>query len=285
MKNLLLIIILSFLKSAVLCQQTESENKLVDYFPNERLFPLISLDPLTCQSYGGIHFLYEKGDKKKGVFIPINLGFSKPFFGFDFKSFDLEIGLDVASYYQFEIIHIERNIFLGGLFNNDYKVGAYISTEYKNMLYRISLFHISSHLGDDYIIRNEISSRNDQSVNYEQLDITIMKKIRHVEYYLGPGYVFSPYAYRKRFSFLAGFQFDVDNQKPFHLIGGLNIKSFHQNNYYPNIRSAIGTAYYPGQKPAFRLQLEFYHGHLPYSTLEYRKITWLGISSTVNIGF
>ena len=269
--------------SCLLTAAQERKIKKLDYFPNERLFPLIYLDPLTCQTYGGIHILFEESNKNKGVYIPVNLGFSQPFFGYNNDKTNLELGLEAASYTQFEIVHVEGNTYLGGLYNNDYKSSVYLSVYYNSLYYRIRLFHISSHLGDDYMIRNEVFSRNDQSVNYEQVDLTILKRVKNIEYYFGAGYVVSPNAFRERLSFQAGLQFNIENEKAYHLIGGLDIKSFVQNNYYPNIRAAIGTEYSNRRNPAFRIQLEFYHGHLPYSTHEYRRVTWLGISSVIEI--
>ena len=60
------------------------------------------------------------------------------------------------------------------LFNNDYKASAYFSAYYKHLAYRIRLFHISSHLGDDYMIRNEDFSTNDKSVNYHLSNLSII---------------------------------------------------------------------------------------------------------------
>ena len=270
--------------TCLLTAAQESDIKKRIYFPNQRLFPLIYLDPLACLTYGGIHVLFEDSNKKKGVYIPVNLGFSQPFFGYSNDKINLELGLEAASYTQFEIVHVEGKTYLGGLYNNDYKASAYLSAYYNNLLFRIRLFHISSHLGDDYIIRNEFFSRNDQSVNYEQLDLTILKRIKNNEYYAGLGYVVSPNAFRERLSFQAGFQFNIENEKAYRWIGGVDIKSFFQNNYYPNIRAAIGTEYNNSRNPAFRIQLELYHGHLPYSTQEYRRVTWFGISSVIEIG-
>jgi len=262
--------------------QEEDDHK-VDYFPTERLFPLIDLDPLSCQPYGGIHVLFEKGSKKRGVFIPVNMGFSKPFFRFPVNKQPVEVGLEAASYVQFEVVQVSGNTYLGGLFNNDYKASGYISTEINEYLFRFRLFHISSHLGDDYMIRNEDFSRNDKSVNYEQIDFTTQKAWKYLKLYFGSGYIFTPNAFRERFSLQTGFDYDKNNNRPYHFICGLDIKLFQQNDFYPNLRGVIGTSYNKKAKSMFRLQLEVYHGHLPYSTQEYRKISWIGISSIIQI--
>jgi hypothetical protein len=285
MKNLAkkLIVFFFWFPGFIIYGQDSSFFKRLDYFPEKRIFPLIYLDPLTCQTYGGIHVMFEEGNKKKGIYVPVNLGFSKPFFAFENGKAQFQLGLEAASYIQFEIVHLYDNTYLGGLYNNDYKVNAYITAKTIKWHYRFQFFHISSHLGDDYMIRNEDFSRNDKSVNYEQIDFMVMKREKGIDAYAGFGYVFTPNAFRKRLSAQLGFQFDKDYNRAYHLVGGLDLKSFQQNNYYPNIRIAIGPGYFKEEKPVFRLLLEFYHGHLPYSTHEYRKPTWIGLSSVIHI--
>ena len=271
------------LGTQLFAQNQKEDTTHFDFFSKKPVFPLIYLDPLVCKTYGGIHVLYEDNVKDKGVFIPLTLGFSKPFFSYSSENYSLEIGLEAADYVQFEIVQVDNNTYMGGLYNNDYKASAYLSADFGNLLYRLRLFHISSHLGDDYMIRNQDFTRNDKSVNYEQIDLTIMKAFKNIEYYGGAGYIITPNAFRERLSFQGGFQFDIKNDKAYQLVGGVDIKSFQQNDFYPNIHSAIGTEYNHKNKPAFRIQLDFYHGHLPYSTHEYLKVTWIGISSNIEI--
>jgi len=282
-KIVILILLISFYNFAYSQVKLDTSNTFI-LFPKERVFSQINLDPLSCKVYGGLHLIYENGKNNDGVFIPVNLGFSKPFFTYKLDKIKFEIGLEACSFTQFEIEHVEGNTYVGGLFNNDYKASAYISAFYKELSYRVRLFHISSHLGDDYMIRNEDFARNDKSVNYEQIDLTILKKVKFIEYYSGIGYIITPNAFRERFSFQAGFQFFKDSEKLFHLIGGTDIKLFEQNDFYPNIRSAIGTKIsHSDSKFGLCLQVELYHGHIPYSTQEYRKITWIGVGSYLDI--
>ena len=251
MKQFVTLLVLLFYGYSAFLQDNPGKNSRFEFFPKSRIFSLINLDPLTCKTYGGIHVLFDEGEKKKGVFIPVNMGFSKAFFGYKTEKAHFEMGLEAASYIQFEIVHVENKTYLGGLFNNDYKSSAYISAQYMGLFYKIRLFHVSSHLGDDYMIRNEDFSRNDKSVNYEQVDLTILKKIKSAEYYVGTGYVITPHAFRERLSFQTGMQFNIANEKAYQWIGGIDIKTFHQTNYYPNIRAAIGTEYNNGKNPAF----------------------------------
>ena len=71
------------------------------------------------------------------------------------KKAKFEIGLEAVSFTQFEIVQISGNTYLGGLYNNDYRVNAYITAKTNSWLYRFQFFHVSQHLGDDYMIRNE----------------------------------------------------------------------------------------------------------------------------------
>ncbi|PLX15091.1 MAG: hypothetical protein C0597_09230 [Marinilabiliales bacterium] len=284
MRSLIIFFFLTLFCFYSYSQEESHKSQGIIFLPEERIFSLINLDPLSCQIYGGMYIILEDGEKNKGIFIPVNLGFSKPFFGLYLSDIKFEIGLEAGSYTQFEIVHVENTTYLGGLFNNDYKASAYLSSYYKNISYRLRLFHISSYLGDDYMIRNEEFIRNDKSVNYEQLDLTVLKKINYSELYTGIGYILTPNAYRERLSFQIGFQFEKTGEKIFQLVGGVDLKAFEQNSFYPNIRTAIGTKITTNKRKAgLRIQMEYYHGHLPYSTQEYRKISWFGISSSIAI--
>ena len=122
---------------------------------------------MEVQPYAGLLFLKPKETDFEGIYIPVNLGFRKSFFQWKKGSMNFDLALGAASYTQFEIIRIDENTLRGGLLNTDFKASGFLFVSKDQHKFRIQLFHISSHLGDDYMLRNQDFDLNDKTVNYE----------------------------------------------------------------------------------------------------------------------
>lgn len=173
------------------------------------------------------------------------------------------------------------------MLNIDYR----ISFNYNRKLsekntYRIRFFHVSSHLGDDFLIRSDENSKNsvisftENKVNYEQLDFTWFHQLEeNTTVYTGAGGVIRPNALRLPFSFWLGGQkeFKKEGEKWAWTVAG-NYKTFQETNFNPNVKIAAGRAFFSEAKQEpFRVVVEYYTGQLPYSQFEQDKIEWLGI--------
>ncbi len=243
--------------------------------------PLI-LDPTACLTSGGLMQLKGSESMNEGIYIPVNIGFQQSIFRFQ-KSDDMgiEFGFAAAAFTQFTIKAVENYKYLGEIENTDYKASGFINVLFDKWATRLRLFHISSHLADDYILRNQIAIPNPGTVNYEQLDLTTSCQQQFMRYYLGIGMVITPHAVRERLSLQSGMYYRkiVGGKEMLRLAGGMDVKIFEQNNYRPNIKSAIGLELGATDKTHLGLFLEYYNGHLPYSTLEYNIVQWLGVSA------
>jgi hypothetical protein len=93
----------------------------------------------------------------------------------------------------------------------------------------LRIFHVSSHLGDDYIQRNQDTFVNDKSVNYEQIDLTYLRNHNNDFFYAGTGIIYTRYV------------------------------------------------------SLMRVWLEYYSGQLPYSTINYGRVSWFGMAMRLNI--
>lgn len=244
-------------------------------------FESIMLDPTECQVYGGVLKIWESGNENDGIYIPITIGFRQSFIRYTFNEHSgIEFGLGTGVFTQFSINKVEDNVYIGEIENADYKLSFLVNYHYKNVNIRSRLFHVSSHFSDDYMIRNQITTPNDGSLNYEQFDISGSLNIQSFRLYGGAGYVITPNAVRERISFQTGFLFRKENKwiKNIRNIGGIDMKVFEQNDFTPNIKAGIGFETGQTDKVHLGFMVEYYMGHLPYSTLEYRMIDWLGLS-------
>jgi hypothetical protein len=194
----------------------------------------------------------------------------------DFR-FDLALG--AASYTQFEIIRFDENTLRGGLLNTDFKASGFLFAANGRSHFRLQLFHISSHLGDDYMLRNQDFDLNDKSVNYEQIDLTYLYKMGKVDFYFGLGHVITPNSFRKRFMTEIGFQGNFPLKSKLDLLVGSDIKFYEENDFSPDIHSGIGVTIKTRDRPQINFSVDSFFGRLPYSTLDFGQIMWIGLST------
>lgn len=252
------------------------------WFPNDVHFPKLKYDLLEHQFYTGVFIFDAQSVDYNGAYIPVNIGLQKAFFQWQVNDITTQFLLGAASYTQFEIIRYDKSTLQGGLLNNDYKASAMFSASNKNNKLRIQLFHISSHLGDDYMHRNNYYELNDKTVNYEQLDLVYLHAFSKVSLYTGFGFVVSPNAFRDRFMMQLGGQANLLIAKTISLVYGADIKIYEEHGFQPDVHASIGVDFMK-DLPQLNISIDGYFGKLPYSTLKMGNVYWLGLSTIVYI--
>ena len=266
----------------LLFNSTYAQEKKVSLLGEGFYFEPLLFDPTESLSGAGILNLWENDKDVAGIYVPVNIALQQSLIRYKIDSLQgLEFGFQAAAYTQFEIKQVESNTYLGGMVSVDYRATGFVSYRKKKLSLRFRLFHISSHLADDYIIRNNITTPTPNTLNYEQVDITAAYEFNGFHPYAGLGYIFTPNSIRKRWSLEVGGQYQQPDRddKLARFVAGLDIKFFEENNYTPGYRAGAGIELGRTYKTHVAFLVDFYHGHLPYSTLEYRQVTWLGISS------
>ena len=251
------------------------------WFPEKCLFPFLEYDLLEVKPYLGVFALNGDSIQQEGVYIPVNIGFRKSFLQWEMFNVRFDLALGLASYTQFEIIKVEENKLRGGLLNTDFKVSGYLSAAVRKHNFRLQVFHVSSHLGDDYMLRNDYYELNDKSVNYEQLDLTYLYSLNNAAVYLGAGWVFSTNAYRERLMLELGYQESFPVAEKLDFTFGTDIKLYQENDFNPDIHAGIGITLKQRRLAQMSLLIDGYYGRLPYSTLDFGKVWWLGFSTSL----
>lgn len=264
------------------CPESKAQNKNT-WFSDTLFFPHLTYDLLETQPYAGIFMMNTENADFKGAYIPVNLGFTKAIMQRSFKEFSVEFVFGAASYTQFEIIAYDANTLRGGLLNTDFKASGFFNLIKNEHALRFQIFHISSHLGDDYMLRNEAFERNNKTVNYEQVDIIYRYKTTWAAYYAGPGFVITPNAFRKRFMVQMGWQTYYPFSTTWGFTGGFDMKIYAQNSYFPDTHLGCGLTFSAKNKKQIDLGLDAFYGHLPYSTLNFGKLYWFGLSTHIYI--
>lgn len=262
-------------------QQAFTQSDSLQWLPKKGLFPFLEYDLLEVKPYVGFFILNTDSADNNGAYIPVNIGFRKSFIEWEMMSMKFDLALGLASYTQFEIVQVEDNKLRGGLLNTDFKVSSFLSAAKGKHKFRLQLFHISSHLGDDYILRNQDFDLNNKSVNYEQLDITYLYSLENAAIYLGMGTVVSPNTFRKRFMGQLGYQANLPLSPKLDFTFGSDIKLYDENNFIPDIHAAIGISINQRGDHQANFLFDGYYGSLPYSTLDFGQVYWFGISASL----
>jgi len=281
LRNLIpiLLIINGFIKPTF--SETVFRDSSLTFMSHNRIFPVIFLDPGECQIHGGSYMLNMK-DYDFSLYSLVNLGFYKPIISKTNDRYSWEINFGAATFTQFEF-NVEDGYYLAGLLNNDYKLSGDFSFKRNKNIFRFRLFHLSSHLGDDYIIRNKITVPNDKSENYEQADLTYLRLSNENYWYFGFGEIYTKYVFRERFSIFGGGYYSIIERKKIDLFSSFNIRVSADHNFEPDVRFGTGINIKKENRSILKIWAEYYNGQLPYSTLDYGRVKWIGLAMWINI--
>ncbi|GAB3784980.1 hypothetical protein GCM10028818_45860 [Spirosoma horti] len=255
-----------------------------EFLPKGHLFDPILLDPLEAQTYGSILPGYwTEGKKYKGSIVPFAFGFAKPFYRHSTDATHAEEWvLDLASFTQFEAYHDDvQDKARRQIMNTDYKISIIYNVRRGDNNYRFRVYHISSHLGDDYIYRNKLTAPSPNSVNYEQLDATYSRVVDNWRLYGGLGIVLRKAEERKLMSAQLGAFYKKPSASAARLVGGVDIKFWQQTDFRPGIHGGIGVELGRTQNNLTFL-LEGYSGFRPYSQYEQQQTSWIGVGLYLN---
>lgn len=247
-----------------------------EFLPQGHLFAPILLDVLEAQTGGSLLKRWEDGQEKKGMFAPFVVGLRKPIVRWtrddDRAS---ELSLDIGVFTQFEMFTDDRGLYRRFIYNSDYKVSLLYAIRRRNHAWRFRFYHLSSHLGDDYIIRNRIAAAYPDANNYEQFDLLYSTQLGQTRIYGGAGFVLSAAAERKQPYFQLGTLYKSLGANA-RFVAGADLRLLAQTDYTPNLKTGLGVELGAEEKRPLTLLVEFYTGKLPYSTYEERRTAWVG---------
>ncbi|MBO0932883.1 DUF1207 domain-containing protein [Fibrella aquatilis] len=275
-----------------------------EWFPKNHLFAPILLDPIEAQVYGSaLPFFNTTGERKvgftetdtrdkelnRGTIVPFAFGFHKPFYRVTTAPGQAhEWGLDVGSFTQFQVFNDTSRLakkpgqLVYKIINNDYKLSFWYNFRKGRTSYRVRLYHVSSHLGDDYIVRYQLNYYTPNAVNYELLDFTYSRDLPiGLRIYGGAGVCLRGQTERQRFNLEAGAYYREPGTKKQRLVGGVDVKAWQQTNFRPGIHAGIG--YELGRSTQnLTAMLDMYYGYRPYGQYEYQTVAWAGIGLYFN---
>lgn len=243
------------------------------WFPKQSIFQPLMMDPLEAQSGGSIVRMANAGSSfNQDLYVPFSIGFSKGIWQRTSSTGTRhQIRAELVNFTQFEWLRngAERN-----LINSDYKVGFQYQLGSGSWQWRFRWYHLSSHVGDDYMVRRGISNfetYKPAANNYEQLDVAVSRWMGPFRAYVLLGAIARLNSPREKFMYQFGGQWEHhfnNGDSPLKLIASADVKGWEYLDYRPGVKAGFGIGYGPGHETYAAIMIEAYAGHLPYGLFE-----------------
>ncbi|MFB6347554.1 MAG: DUF1207 domain-containing protein [bacterium] len=244
------------------------------YFPQETLFhPLIG--DQTQPRFFASFYDYSSAAK---TFNMGSVGYGEDFgfvrWGNTADSGAYQFGLLGGLFAQFNLDAPSND-----LINADYTIGFPLEYRYRSFSVRSRIYHQSSHLGDEFLLRADTDRIN---LSFESLELLGSYELSKWRVYGGGEYLLHRFPRSlDRASLQAGFEYiggegigDVGT-----LVGGMDYKSFKEHNWSDNYSFKIGVELHrpDGVKRHVRFMLEAYEGHSPFGQFYSNRIEFYGV--------
>jgi hypothetical protein len=258
----------------------EKQQKMkTNWLPTGNLFPSLLFDYQEARTGGSIYGFNINDTWQNRAFANFSAGFRRPVVRWvypDQKQAELGFELCVNTQFLFEQ---PFSFFQVNLFSVDFKVGIF----YQRLMQhgwsmRARLYHVSSHLGDDFIYRFFINDFRENKRIYEVIDLTVAKKVEDFLFYGLLGYIPHTAYERKPLLLQLGGQWEkqVNHKKWLWWVAGLDIRSEQETGFYPGLHAGAGIKLGLPESMPFSILLDFYHGYLPHSLYDKARINWVG---------
>lgn len=243
------------------------------------LFPDKPLDYREAQFSGSLYVLHTPSGWPNRMFANYSAGMNRSIYRWNnTKNKAQELGIEIATFTQF-IFEDPLNLFLVNHFNTEYKIGLnYSRKPNDSWTFRLRLYHISAHLGDDFIYRFHINKYLDNSRIYEVLDFSAAYQTKNWTMYATLGVIpHSAYERKRLLGDLGTFWKKPVGQKDWlRWILAAHAQFEQETNFYPGTRLAAGIEIGKEGSSPVTIMLDAFHGYMPYSLYDKARITWIG---------
>jgi hypothetical protein len=256
-------------------------------FPEDQIFCPLIADPKEARSF--ISYLY---GTFRSLDDPSGEGTSIASVGVGDSFGLLRVGgPDPGEGFQIDVVgSIFAQFDLGApsndLINADYILGFPLTFRRNGFSFRAKLYHQSSHLGDEYLLRSEEIVR--ENLSFESIEFLVSQEIRALRLYVGAEKIFRREPDELPDSlFHTGIELRSGRARKVQLMAGVDVKTTELHDWSPAVSGRAGLEFGrpgPGDHPGRLIMLlfEWYQGPSPYGQFFQDDISYIGAG--VHIG-
>ncbi|HSJ32596.1 MAG TPA: DUF1207 domain-containing protein [Longimicrobiales bacterium] len=166
------------------------------------------------------------------------------------------------------------------LINADYLVGVPVTVRWSGFSSRLRLYHQSSHLGDEFLLRTELQREN---LSFEALELLLSQEFGPLRAYAGGEYLFNrePEMLDQKLAHV-GLEARAGQLRGVRFVAAVDAKMVEQRDWDPGLsaRAGIEFAYWRDESHPPRLWailFEFYDGPSPYGQFFQEQVRWFGL--------
>ena len=254
------------------------EDLSVGLLPGGHLFKPLIADP-HWPHFGATHQYY-LDDRQLGRVGAVSFGETFTLYRDKLGGGWWETGLQAGVFALFDLEAKSMD-----LINADYLAAVFLGYRYDRFSAIGRLFHQSSHLGDEFILRNRTQNRI--NLSFEAVDLRLSYEFLGdvLRVYGGGGYLFDQEPSDLKPGFVQwGIEFRSPWRRPaFRPIAGADIQNREENNWHTDFSLRAGIEF-EGLLAGRSLQilLEYFRGHSPNGQFYREKIDYLGIGAHFN---
>ncbi len=257
----------------------QESSKKGNWLPEGQLFPSLLYDLNEARTGGSIYGFNMNGDWQNRAFANFSAGMRKGIYRWN-RNIPSETGFELAVNTQF-LFEQPFEFFQVNLFSVDFKVGVYYQLALSSeLVLRGRLYHVSSHLGDDFIYRFFIDTFLENKRIYEVFDVGLAYSRKVYTFYGLLGVIPHTAYERKPLIAQAGGQWEhkIRNKSWLALTAGADLKMEQETNFYPGIHLGTGVRLGNEDQMPFTVMFDYYHGPLPHSLFDKTIVGWVGAS-------
>ena len=251
-------------------------------FPQDQIFCQLLADPKEARSFVSfLHGTFPSVDDSadQGTTIgSVGLGDSFGLVRWGGPSPGEGVQLDVVGsiFAQFDLGAASHD-----LINADYIIGLPVTFRRSGFSARVRLYHQSSHLGDEYLLRAEGIDR--ENLSFESVEFLLSQEVGPLRAYAGGERILrrEPETVAAKL-FHGGLELHAGRARLAQLVGGVDLKMTERYDWSPAISGRLGLQVMrsgPGGHPArlVALMLEVYDGPSPYGQFFQEDISSVGV--------
>jgi hypothetical protein len=263
----------------------------VVFFPNDQLFCAVLADPKEPRSFlsflrGEFRTLDDPEGERTTSIASVGVGdnFGIVRWGGPRAGEGVQLDLIGAIFAQFDM-----NAASNDLINADYVVGFPLTFRRAGFSGRIKIYHQSSHLGDEYLLRNEVIRDGRKNLSFEALELLASQELGPLRAYAGIEWLFNrqPETLAEQLVH-GGAELRSGRVGTLQFVAGVDLKTSEQYDWSPAIsgRAGLEVAREAGSGHPVRLialVLEVYEGPSPYGQFFQDDIRYIGVGVQIGL--